>query len=514
MAIKDIISDHKILELTALYEISRTFASSLNLKVTTNKIMEIFARVLGMRRGTLTLLDPENGELVIEIAHGLSEEEIARGRYKIGEGITGKVMESGEPIIVPDIGKEPLFLNKTKARGNIAEQNISFICVPVKIHGEVIGVLSVDRLFKDGTRSFEEDVRILTVVASLIGQAVKISRMVDEEKKTLIERNIYLQNELKARHRLDNVVGRSKRMEEIYDSIVKVSQSKATVLLRGESGTGKELIAKAIHYNSPRYDKPFIKLSCVAIPENLLESELFGHEKGSFTGALDMRKGRFELADGGTLFLDEIGDMSPSTQLKLLRVLQERKFERIGGNKTISVDIRLITATNRDLEKAVKEGIFREDLYYRLNVVPIFLPPLKERREDIPFLVDHFLKKFNKENKKNIEISPNAIEILMQQDWLGNVRELENLVERIVVMAKGNHITPNDLLYHLSIDAGSKKSGSSATVTLTGKIKDIEKDQIMAALKKTGWIRARAAKLLGITPRQIGYKIKKYNIKA
>ncbi|MEK7307396.1 MAG: nif-specific transcriptional activator NifA [Nitrospirota bacterium] len=514
MVIKDIISDHKILELTALYEISRTFASSLNLKVTSNKIMEIFARVLGMRRGTLTLLDPENGELVIEIAHGLSEEEIARGRYKIGEGITGKVLESGEPIIVPDIGKEPLFLNKTKARGNIAEQNISFICVPVKIHGEVIGVLSVDRLFKDGTRSFEEDVRILTVVASLIGQAVKISRMVDEEKKTLIERNIYLQNELKTRHRLDNVVGRSKRMEEIYDSIVKVSQSKATVLLRGESGTGKELIAKAIHYNSPRYDKPFIKLSCVALPENLLESELFGHEKGSFTGALDMRKGRFELADGGTLFLDEIGDMSPSTQLKLLRVLQERKFERIGGNKTISVDIRLITATNRDLERAVKEGIFREDLYYRLNVVPIFLPPLKERREDIPFLVDHFLKKFNEENIKNIEISPKAIDILMQQDWLGNVRELENLVERIVVMAKGDQIMPKDLLYHLSIDAGSKKPGAGAAMTLTGKIEDIEKDQIMAALKKTGWIRARAAKLLGITPRQIGYKIKKYNIKA
>ncbi len=514
MVIKDIISDHKILELTALYEISRTFASSLNLKVTTNKIMEIFSRVLGMRRGTLTLLDPENGDLVIEIAHGLSEEEISRGRYKIGEGITGKVMESGEPIIVPDIGKEPLFLNKTKARGNIAEQNISFICVPVKIHGEVIGALSVDRLFKDGTRSFEEDVRILTIVASLIGQAVKISRMVDEEKKTLIERNIYLQNELKTRHRLDNVVGRSKRMEEIYDSIVKVSQSKATVLLRGESGTGKELIAKAIHYNSPRYDKPFIKLSCVAIPENLLESELFGHEKGSFTGALDMRKGRFELADGGTLFLDEIGDMSPSTQLKLLRVLQERKFERIGGNKTISVDIRLITATNRDLEKAVKDGIFREDLYYRLNVVPIFLPPLKERREDIPFLVDHFLKKFNKENKKNIEICPKAIEVLMQQDWIGNVRELENLVERIVVMAKGDQITPKDLSYHLSIDAGSVKPEAGATTTLTGKIKDIEKDQIIAALKKTGWIRARAAKLLGITPRQIGYKINKYNIKA
>ncbi|MBI5745553.1 MAG: nif-specific transcriptional activator NifA [Nitrospirae bacterium] len=514
MVIKDIISDHKILELTALYEISRTFASSLNLKVTTNKIMEIFARVLGMRRGTLTLLDPENGELVIEIAHGLSEEEIARGRYKIGEGITGKVMESGEPIIVPDIGKEPLFLNKTKARGNIAEQNISFICVPVKIHGEVIGVLSVDRLFKDGTRSFEEDVRILTVVASLIGQAVKISRMVDEEKKTLIERNIYLQNELKARHRLENVVGRSKRMEEIYDSIVKVSQSKATVLLRGESGTGKELIAKAIHYNSPRYDKPFIKLSCVALPENLLESELFGHEKGSFTGALDMRKGRFELADGGTLFLDEIGDMSPSTQLKLLRVLQERKFERIGGNKTISVDIRLITATNRDLERAVKEGIFREDLYYRLNVVPIFLPPLRERREDIPFLVDHFLKKFNKENRKNIEISHKAIDILMQQEWPGNVRELENLVERIVVMAKGDQIMAKDLSDHLSIDAGSKKPGAGATTTLTGKIEDIEKDQIMAALKKTGWIRARAAKLLGITPRQIGYKIKKYSIKA
>lgn len=509
-------SDHKVLELTALYEISRTFASSLDLKVTSSKIMEILARVLGMRRGTLTLLDPENGELAIEIAHGLSEEEIARGRYKIGEGITGKALEKGEPIIVPDIGKEPLFLNRTKSRGNIGEQNISFICVPVNAHGEVIGVLSVDRLFKDGTRSFEEDVRILTVVASLIGQAVKISRMVDEEKKTLIERNIYLQNELKARYRLDNIVGRSKRMEEIYDALVKVSQSKATVLLRGESGTGKELIARAIHYNSPRHDKPFIKLSCVALPENLLESELFGHEKGSFTGAIEARKGRFELADGGTLFLDEIGDMPISTQLKLLRVLQERKFERLGGNKTISVDIRLITATNRDLERAVKDGSFREDLYYRLNVVPIFLPPLRERREDIPFLVDYFLKKFNKENGKNIVISSKAIDLLIQHDWLGNVRELENLVERIVVMAKGKQVTQEDLIgfvCHLPIDKGSKKLSVPAANSLTGRLEDIEKDQIIDALKKTGGVQARAARTLGITPRQIGYKIKKHNIK-
>ncbi|MGH7274410.1 MAG: sigma 54-interacting transcriptional regulator, partial [Nitrospiria bacterium] len=345
-------ADHKILELTALYEISKALVSSLDLKVTSHKIMEILATVLGMQRGTLTLLNPETGELAIEVAYGLSSEQQARGRFKIGEGVTGRVFETGEPMIVPDIGKEPLFLNRTQSRGDINRQNIAFLCIPVRVHGETIGVLSVDRIFSEAGISFEEDLRVLTIVASLIGQAVKLAQIVEDEKKSLIEKNLHLQQELKTKYRLANIVGISKRMLEVYESVERVGGTRATVLLRGESGTGKELIARAIHYNSPRSTGPFIKLNCAALPETLLESELFGHEKGAFTGATRTRQGRFELAHEGTLFLDEIGDIPLTTQIKLLRVLQETRFERVGGDRAIEVDVRLIAATHRDLENA------------------------------------------------------------------------------------------------------------------------------------------------------------------
>jgi Nif-specific regulatory protein len=368
-------SELKILELTALYEISKALAWSLDLKGTAFKIMEILSTVLGMRRGTLTLLHPETGELVIETAHGLSEEEMTRGRYKSGEGITGKVLETGEAIVVPDIGKEPLFLNKTGARPLESRKGISFICVPVKVAGETIGVLSVDRLF-DETVLPQEDVRVLTIVSSLIGQAVKLNQLVVIEKDRLIEQNRQLQGELRNRYGLKNIVGQSQKMMEVYEAVKRVSKSKATVLLRGESGTGKELIARAIHFASPRSEKPFLKINCGAIPESLLESELFGHEKGSFTGATELRKGRFELANEGTLFLDEIGEMPLSLQVKILRVLQEMKFERLGGSKTISVDVRIVAATHQDLEKAILEGRFREDFCQtaKFRVQPIHLP--------------------------------------------------------------------------------------------------------------------------------------------
>lgn len=508
--------DQKILELTALYEISKALTSSLDLQVTSHKIMEILADVLGMQRGTLTLLNPDTGELAIEMAYGLSKEQQARGRFKIGEGITGRVFETGEPIIIPDIGKEPLFLNRTRSRGDISRQNIAFLCVPVKVHGETLGVLSVDRIFAESSISFEEDLRVLTIVASLIGQAVKLHQIVKDEKKSLIEENIHLQQELKAKYRPSNIVGISKRMVEVYEAVERVSGTKATVLLRGESGTGKELIARAIHYNSPRASGPFIKLNCAALPETLLESELFGHEKGAFTGATHTRKGRFELAHGGTLFLDEIGDIPPATQVKLLRVLQETRFERLGGDRTIEVDVRLIAATHRDLEKAVQEGTFREDLYYRLNVVPIFLPPLRERKEDIGLLVQHFMKKFNQENNKQVRLDPAVIDLLMRYDWPGNVRELENCIERMVVMAKTDLIRAADatqMAYFLSTTPEKTKApAKSPPDSLPKNLEQMEREQLLKALEKSGWIQARAAKLLGMTPRQIAYKMKKYKI--
>jgi Nif-specific regulatory protein len=509
---------HKIAELTALYEISRALASSLDLKKTSHKILEILASILDMRRGTLTLLDPDTGDLVIETAHGLSAEEISRGRFKIGEGVTGRVFEKGEPMIVPDVGREPLFLNRTLSRGDLTKEKIAFLCMPVKIRGETIGVMSVDRLFRYGSTDFEDDVRVLTVVTSLIGQAVKLQQTVSREKRELVEQNIQLQNELKNRYRIGNIVGQSKIMDDVFRSVLQVCKSKATVLLRGESGTGKELIARAVHYNSPRADRPFIKINCAALPETLLESELFGHERGAFTGATQLRKGRFELADGGTLFLDEIGDIPLPTQVKLLRVLQEQRFERVGGSQTLSVDVRLVAATHRNLEAAIEEGSFREDLYYRLNVVPIFLPSLRERREDIPLLIEYFLSRCNKDHQKQVRIAPDVLDIMVQYHWPGNVRELENCIERMVIMAETREITvssmpPSIATYFRDIREVTRPADAGVT-TLQKTVEQLEREQMIEALKKCGWIQSRAAKILGITPRQVGYKIKKYKIAA
>ncbi|HUO58784.1 MAG TPA: nif-specific transcriptional activator NifA, partial [bacterium] len=441
-------------------------------------------------------------------------------KYKIGEGITGKVVEKGEPMIVPDIGKEPLFLNRTKSRGDVKRQNIPFVCIPIKIKGETLGVLSVDRLFKDADVSFEEDVRLLSIVASLIGQNLKIHQMIERDKEKLLEVNRELQTELKGKYKLENVVGTSKSMTEVYKSVQRVAPGRTTVMIRGESGTGKELIARAVHYNSPRAGKPFIKVSCAALPETLLESELFGHEKGSYTGASEMVKGRFELADGGTIFLDEIGDISAATQVKLLRVLQEKKFERVGGTKTLSVDVRIIAATNRNLEKAIGEGKFREDLYYRLNVVPVFLPPLRDRKEDIPLLVNHFLAKYNEENKANYKMAPEVVTRLMNYHWPGNVRELENTIERMAVMSKGNTLSLEDVPLPLELyssrppAAAAEDAPSPFTPHLAGStnLMEIEKMKVMEAMERCGGVQAKACKLLGITPRQLGYKLKKYKI--
>ena len=506
---------NKILELTALYEISKTMSYSLNLEMTCRKIMEILSTILGMRRGTLTLLNPETKELNIEVAHGLTDEEKARGSFRIGEGITGRVFEQQEPMVIPDIGKEPLFLNRTESRGDISRQNIAFLCIPVKVMGETIGVLSVDRLFSDQI-SLEEDLRVLTIVASLIGQTVKLNHIIDDEKKELLERNLSLQEALRTKYRLNNMVGQSKRMEEVYESVHRVSQSKATVILRGESGTGKELIAHAIHYNSLRKGKPFIKLNCSAFPETLLESELFGHEKGSFTGAVARREGRFSMAHEGTLFLDEVSEIPLSMQVKLLRVLQERKFERVGGNEILNVDIRLIAATNQDLERSVREGSFREDLYFRLNVVPIFIPPLRERLDDIPLLLEHFLERFNAENQKSVRFASSAKDLLMGYHWPGNVRELENTVERMVVMAQSSVIQASDVrpVISMSLDSGNDPMDLKGMEnnSLPGTVISLERKRIIQALEECGWVQARAARNLGLTPRQMGYRIMKYGI--
>jgi Nif-specific regulatory protein len=501
---------NRTIELTALYEISKLLGSSLNLRQNLRGVMRVLSEYLDMKRGTVSLR--HDNEVSIIAAHGMSEEEIRRGRYKLGEGIIGRVAKLGAPIVIPNIGDEPLFLNRTGARQMIRKENISFLCVPIKFKNEVLGVLSVDRLFGAKGVSFEEDLRLLKIIASLVAQSVKLHNEVEKEREAMLEEKERLRQQLKSKYKVENIIGQSDTMQEVFGAIHRVAPSKANVLLRGESGTGKELVAKAIHYMSPRAKGAFIKFNCASIPEGLLESELFGHEKGAFTGAAALRKGRFELADGGTIFLDEIGDLPLTLQPKILRVLQEKEFERVGGEKTIRVDVRLVAATSRNLEDLVREGKFREDLYYRLNVVPLYLPALRERREDIPLLQEFFLKKYNRENAKAVEITPEVLDIFMNYDWPGNVRELENTIERLVVMSGGKVATKADLPITIRDHSLKARFAAQLKDALPSTIEDIEKTKLIEALTRTGWNQAKAARILGITPRQIGYKIKKYDL--
>ncbi|MDX1777156.1 MAG: nif-specific transcriptional activator NifA, partial [Desulfobulbales bacterium] len=459
--------------------------------------------------------------LVIRASYGLSNEERLRGIYRVDEGVIGKVFRSGYPFVVPDVHSEPLFLNRTGSRKKLPKGEISFIGVPVVLLEKPVGVLTVDRLF-DADVSFEEDIRFLTVVAMLIGQFLNLHEAIVSKEKHLIEENISLKAELRSKFSRHNIIGQSKIMQEVFKQIDKVAPSRATTLLLGESGTGKELVARAIHQASRRQEGPFIKVNCAALPETLLESELFGHEKGAFTGALEAKKGRFELADGGTLFLDEIGELNLPLQAKLLRVLQEKQFERLGGTNTLTVDVRVIAATNRSLEQAVTENTFREDLYYRLNVVPIILPPLRERREDIPLLLENFLKESNASNAREVRISKPVMEFMMAYNWPGNVRELQNLIERLVIMSDNKAVRMEDLPSYMLIEPEAEipvKPEPAAEATFPGRsmarprpLKEIERQEIEAALKRHGWVQARAARELGLTQRQIGYKIKKYGI--
>jgi Nif-specific regulatory protein len=487
-----------------LVDIAEALSGSLDLEHSLNSIFSVLADSLEMKRGTVTLVDPLTNELRIELAHGLSKKEKERGRYKIGEGVTGKVVESGEPMVVKDIGEEPLFLNRTQAR----KGQFAFLCVPIKVGNKVIGALSVDHLFK-GDISYDEDINLLTIIASMIGQSVKVRELAEKEKQAVVAENVQLRQQLKGKYKFGNVIYSSTAMESVLEGARQVAQSQANILLLGESGTGKELVASAIHYSSPRADKPFIKVACAALPENLLESELFGYERGAFTGAGERKLGRFELANNGTLFLDEIGDLTPATQVKLLRVLQEKEFERLGGTGTIKVDVRIICATHRDLDKLVKEGKFREDLFYRINVFPINLPPLRDRKEDIPLLVAHFTHKYNKENKKEIDgVDRAALDILMAYNWPGNVRELENVIEHAVVLCSRELISPKDLPANLAAKTVDVRSHGN---TLPEIVDSIERQKIKEALAKHKTQR-QAAKVLGLTERMLGYKIKKLGI--
>jgi len=495
------------LELKILFDISQIIGQALDLDRTLEVVLGILSEYLSMKRATITLVDEEEGRLRIRVSHGLSTKEKSRGVYHLDEGVTGLIFRTGEPAIVPDISREPLFLNKTRAR-QIDKGTISFIGVPVMLHGKPTGVLSVDRLFGEEV-SFEEDVRFLTILAAVIAQLVSLHDQVKARERNLIRANRSLKAtiSLKCSNFFDTA--KSAAMADVQQLIRKVAPTRATVLLLGESGTGKTLVAQIIHELSNRSGAAFMKVNCAAVPENLLESELFGHEKGAFTGASEARIGRVEEADGGTLFLDEIGDLAPATQAKLLRFLQDKEFERLGSNKTRTVDLRVIAATNRDLEEAVHNGSFRSDLYYRLNVFPIRVPAVRERREDIEHLVKFFAEMVCREYACDLRFKDKALRTLVDYSWPGNVREMENLVERLAIISSTGLIDVNDLTPYVGQFKGDE---SPEYFCATGSLAHTEKMRIQGALQRNRGIQSRAADELGITLRQIGYKIKKYGL--
>ncbi len=498
------------IELEVLTRIIQAMSHHHDVAALVQDVLDIIETRMGMTCATLTLRLPGSDVFVIETSRGLTESEQSRGRYRLGEGVTGQVAQTGEPALIPDIRADARFLNRTGSR---ADQAVAFLCVPIKHHHEIIGTLSVDRA-TTASALLQRDLNFLTIVANILAEAVVGIQEQRAATDALRAENQRLRQELGDLYRPRNIKGNCSNMRVVYQQIAQVADSQATVLIRGESGTGKELVAHAIHYASARRNNPFIRVNCAALPETLIESELFGHEKGAFTGALQQRKGRFELANGGTLFLDEIGDISPAVQVRLLRVIQERCFERVGGNQTITVNVRLLAATSKNLEQAIQDGRFRDDLYYRLNVFPIHLPALRERRSDIILLADHFLQKYNKVYEKRIRrISTPAINMMMAYHWPGNVRELENCVERAVLSSTDDVIhgytLPPSLQTSEATDTAILPDGGAS---LRAAVDAFEREMIVDALKKHRGNATAAARMLHVTTRIMNYRIKRLGI--
>ncbi len=522
--------------ISLLAEVSRTVNNEEDISKVLRLVLFILSEHMNMLRGMVTILNRTTGEMVINESFGLTDEQRQLARYKVGEGIIGQVVKTGRPSVVPRINEEPLFLDRTQSRAEENKEELCFICVPIKVGREVIGTLSADRRISVPAENGDKKLRrksdridvlqyyvdLLSIIAAMIAQAVRIKQLDDEKSIDgaheragtpalgfqIIDGEI--EEELPETERPANIIGNAKPMMSLFKMIDKISKTSATALILGESGVGKELVANAIHFKSMRNGKPFIKFNCAALPESIVESELFGHEKGAFTGASAQRRGRFELADGGTLFLDEVGELSLPTQAKLLRIIQEKEFERVGGSKTVKTDVRIIAATNRNLEEQIQEGNFREDLYYRLNIFPITVPPLRERKTDILLLADYFVEQFNKANHKGVRrISTTAIDMLMRYHWPGNVRELQNCIERAVILSEDNVIHG----YHLPPSLQTaESSGTPYTGDLQQKLDAIEKEMIIEALKRTKGNMTKAASQLGLSDRIMGLRMKKFNI--
>ncbi|MGZ9409900.1 MAG: nif-specific transcriptional activator NifA, partial [Methylocystis sp.] len=437
--------------LVGIYEISKLLASPNRLETTLAGVLALLSSFLDMRHGLVALLDAAGGPEVV-VGSGWSEDSAKRFFDRLPERAVGQIVATKMPLVVENVAASPLFQGSDFSEwGPTDGRPFSLIGVPIKEGDAVVGTLTVDRVYDDRSVTlFDHDVRFLTMIANLVGQTLRLHKLIARDRERLMQEKAWLEKgdrlpQIETKNSgINGVVGSSPALRAVIDKIRVVAKAKSTVLLRGESGTGKELFAAAIHNLSPRRSKPFIKLNCAALPESVLESELFGHERGAFTGAVNMRKGRFELADGGTLFLDEIGEITPAFQAKLLRVLQEGEFERVGGTRTQKVDVRLVCATNKNLEEAVKRNEFRADLYYRISVVPIFVPPLRDRKGDLEPLANEFLRRFNAEQGGRLSFSESAMHVLTACAFPGNIRELENCVFRTATLAQGNVITDKD----------------------------------------------------------------------
>ncbi len=496
-------------EMSLLFEVSQRLISSKELKSDLTPILRMVVEYLMAERSFITIINRQTLKIEIEAAYGLTASQQAKGKYELGEGVIGRVIELGQPVVINEISSSALFKNKTQADLKKDGKELTFICVPLMENNQVAGALSVIRVFNPNIL-YEEDIRLLSIIGSLILKVAQYRQSRLEEMDALRKKNIELKSQLEVDVLSNNIIGNSGKMRELFSLIHMVSKTSSTVLIRGESGIGKELVAEAIHMSSNREAGNLVKVNCSALPDSLIESELFGHEKGAFTGADSRRIGRFELANNGTIFLDEIGDLPPATQVKLLRVLQEREFERLGGSETIKSDVRIVAATNRNLEQLIEEGKFREDLYYRINVFPLFIPSLRERREDIPLLVDHFIEKFNRRNKATIKrITTSAINMLMVYSWPGNIRELENCIERACILSKDNVI--HSYLLPPTLQT-AESSGTQSKGGLVECVERVEKQLILESLTSTKGNMAKASEYLNVTERMLGIRVKKYDI--
>ncbi len=492
-----------------LYKLTNVIAESSDLSHALIILRRIMKREMKIICGMICLYHQKSGRIFIHESFGLTGDEESKGVYNIGEGITGKVVETGKAVMLTRVSEEPEFLHRTRSLKYGIDQELSFICVPIMRGRKVLGTISAERLY-DSQKLLEQDVELLSTCAGVIAPVVELYLMENVDKANLEKENRRLNDALKRKFKPSNIIGHSKPMTDVYEYIGKVAPAKTTVLILGESGVGKELVAGAIHYNSPISAGPFIKFNCAALPESVIESELFGHEKGSFTGAVSHRTGRFEDADGGTIFLDEVGELSLSMQAKLLRVLQEKTFERVGSNRPIKVDIRIIAATNRNLEDMVTHGQFREDLYYRLNIFPIVIPPLRERGSDIINLADHFVAHYSRENHKKVKrISTPALNMLMSYHWPGNVRELENAIERAVILSDDEVIHGYNLPPSLQTPVLTENVENGS---LDARLAAVEYEMLVEALKAHSGNITEAAESLGVTRRVFGLRLEKYKI--